>query len=103
MEQPVHYWVPSIAPSGLTVQHDGGRTSLWLGALAGQTIVELGLSGDRVVSERRLLEGEIGRVRDVRRGLDGVLYAITDDPEGQLYRLVPTSEVARHGRSRPRL
>jgi aldose sugar dehydrogenase len=57
-------------------------------------VVRLELREDRVIGERRFLEGEIGRVRDVRRASDGFLYVITDDPEGWLYRLVPETEQA---------
>jgi glucose/arabinose dehydrogenase len=92
IEQPAHVWGPSVAPSGLTVQREGERALLWLGALAGQSVVRLELREDRVIGERRFLEGEIGRVRDVRRASDGFLYVITDDPEGWLYRLVPETE-----------
>ncbi|WP_165820063.1 PQQ-dependent sugar dehydrogenase [Microvirga sp. KLBC 81] len=97
VEAPVHVWLPSIAPSGLTIRQEGQATSLWLGALAGQMVVRLGLSEDRALDERRLLEGELGRIRDVRQGPDGFLYVLTDDPEGHLYRLVPAADVARQG------
>jgi glucose/arabinose dehydrogenase len=63
-------------------------------------VVRLGLEGNRVVTEQRLLEGELGRIRDVRLGPDGLLYVITDDPEGHLYRLVPAAEIARQGNGR---
>ena len=94
IEQPAHVWGPSVAPSGLTVQREGERALLWLGALAGQSVVRLELREDRVFGERRFLEGEIGRVRDVRRASDDFLYVITDGPEGWLYRLVPETEQA---------
>lgn len=100
-ERPVHFWVPSIAPSGLTMQREGEQASIVSGALAGQMVVRLGLGGNRVIAEQRLLEGELGRVRDVRLGPDGLLYVITDDPEGHLYRLLPATEQARRGSSRP--
>lgn len=100
VEEPAHFWVPSIAPSGLTMQRDGEQASIVSGALAGQMVVRLGLEGNRVVTEQRLLEGELGRVRDVRLGPDGLLYVITDDPEGHLYRLVPAADVARKGNDR---
>jgi glucose/arabinose dehydrogenase len=100
VEEPVRFWAPSIAPSGLTMQREGGQASIISGALAGQMVVRFGLAGNSVVSEQRLLEGELGRVRDVRLGPDGLLYAVTDDPEGRLYRLVPAADVARHGNGR---
>ncbi len=103
VEGPVHFWVPSIAPSGLTMQRDRKRPSIISGALAGQMVVRLDLEGNRVVAEQRLLEGELGRIRDVRSGPDGLLYVITDDPEGHLYQLAPATEQARRGSSRPPL
>jgi glucose/arabinose dehydrogenase len=103
MEAPVHIWVPSIAPSGLTVQQDSDEVLVWLGALAGQMVVRLSLGDNTVLDERRLLEGELGRIRDVRQGPDGFLYVLTDDPEGYLYRLAPATEVARQGGAKPPL
>lgn len=103
MEDPVYFWVPSIAPSGLAIRREGNQIVLWSGALAGQMVVALSLGGNRVLSEQRLLEGELGRIRDVRLGPDGYLYAITDDPEGHLYRLMPAEEEASQGQNRPRL
>jgi len=95
IEEPVHFWVPSIAPSGLTMQRDGEQVSLFSGALAGQMVVGLSIGENKVVGEQRLLAGELGRIRDVRLGPDGLLYVITDDPEGHLYQLVPATEQAR--------
>jgi glucose/arabinose dehydrogenase len=103
IQEPVRVWVPSIAPSGLTVRRDGERHSIWLGALAGQMVVHLALGGGRVVQETRLLEGALGRIRDIRQGPDGFLYILTDDPEGHLYQLLPAAELARRGGSRPPL
>jgi glucose/arabinose dehydrogenase len=98
MEAPIHIWLPSIAPSGLTLQQASDKTLVWLGAAAGQMVVRLSLGGNSVLGEWRRLEGELGRIRDVRRGPDGFLYVLTDDPEGYLYRLVPGTDVARQGR-----
>jgi len=100
IEAPVRVWVPSMAPSGLALRQEGNGTSLWLGALAGQMVVHLDIGGNRVLGERRLLEGELGRIRDVRQGPDGFLYVLTDDPEGYLYRLMPGTDLARQGRVR---
>jgi aldose sugar dehydrogenase len=94
MEQPTHVWQASVAPSGLTVQREGEQALLWLGALAGQSVIRLELKEDRIVGERRFLQGEVGRIRDVRQSPDGFLYVITDDPEGWLYRLMPETEQA---------
>lgn len=94
MEQPVHHWTPSIAPSGLAIENAGGVTVFWIGALAGQSLVRLEMQDGRIVREQRLLKDELGRIRDVRIGPDGLLYLITDGPEGALYRLQPAVEQA---------
>lgn len=93
MEQPVHYWDPSIAPSGLAY-YDGDafpdwRGNLFVGALKDQMLVRLELVGERVVHEEWLLKGEFGRIRDVRQGPDGFLYLLTDSSNGQLLRIRP--------------
>lgn len=94
MVDPLHVWVPSIAPSGMAF-YTGTRFprwqgSLFVGALAGQTLVRLTLEGERVVQEERLFNGSFGRIRDVRQGPDGLLYLLTDAQDGQLIRLEPT-------------
>jgi aldose sugar dehydrogenase len=93
MEQPLHYWVPSIAPSGLAF-YSGDRFPRWrgdlfVGALRSQLLVRLRFDGERLVREERLLERAIGRVRDVRTGPDGLLYLLTDAANGALLRLEP--------------
>ena len=95
MAQPVHYWVPSIAPSGMAF-YSGDRFPRWrgdlfVGALRGEILVRLKLEGDRVVKEERLLQGMLGRIRDVRAGPDGFLYLLTDSPSGVLARLEPAA------------
>jgi len=94
MAQPVHYWVPtSIAPSGMAF-YEGERFPRWrgdlfIGALRDRMLVRLRLDGEKVVREERLLEGAVGRVRDVRVGPDGLLYLLTDEANGRLLRLEP--------------
>jgi glucose/arabinose dehydrogenase len=94
MEQPIFYWDPSIAPSGMTFltsnRYPGWQNSLFTGALAGQMLVRLELSGDRVVREERLLTDLGARIRDLRQGPDGLLYLLTDESNGRLLRLTPT-------------
>jgi aldose sugar dehydrogenase len=93
MEQPLTYWVPSIAPSGMAFltseRYPGWKGSLFVGALKDEMLVRLQLDGDKVVKEERLLKGELGRIRDVRQGPDGWLYVMTDADEGRIVRLVP--------------
>jgi glucose/arabinose dehydrogenase len=99
MAQPLHLWTPSIAPSGMAFY--GGdafprwRGDLFVGALRSQMLVRLRLEGEKVVDEERLLEGVLGRIRDVREGPDGRLYLVTDARNGALVRLEPADPVAR--------
>jgi aldose sugar dehydrogenase len=60
-----------------------------VGALAGQVVIRLVVAGDKVVSQERLFERELGRIRDVRQGPDGNIYVLTDSPDGELIRLTP--------------
>ena len=93
MQQPVYYWTPSIAPSGMQF-YTGDlfpqwKGNLFIGALAGRHLVRLILEGDRVVGEERLLEDLKQRIRDVRQGPEGALYVLTDAPDGQVLRILP--------------
>ena len=93
MAQPLHYWVPSIAPSGMAFytgdKFPRWRGDLFVGALRDQMLVRLKLDGEKVVREERMLKGALGRIRDVRNGPDGLLYLLTDSPQGVLARLEP--------------
>ncbi|MEJ1354177.1 MAG: PQQ-dependent sugar dehydrogenase [Candidatus Sedimenticola sp. (ex Thyasira tokunagai)] len=91
--QPIHYWVPSIAPSGMTF-YSGDKFPQWqgnlfVGSLKFQLLVRLELDGERIVKEERLLKEKFGRIRDVRNGPDGFIYLLTDSPDGLLLRLEP--------------
>ncbi|GHD60561.1 PQQ-dependent sugar dehydrogenase [Jeongeupia chitinilytica] len=93
MLQPVYYWDPSIAPSGMAfytgTRYPGWRGSLFVGALKDMMLVRLTLSGDRIVAEERLLRDGKRRIRDVRQGPDGWLYLLTDEDAGEILRLQP--------------
>jgi aldose sugar dehydrogenase len=94
MEQPLHQWTPSIAPSGMafvTSERYGKawQGSLLVGSLKFQYLARLELAGTRVVKEHKLLPDLGQRVRDVREGPDGFIYLLTDERNGQLLRLVP--------------
>jgi len=92
-------WAPSIAPSGMAfVGSDGNggeratnfpkwKGNLLVGALAGQMVVRLTLDGDKVVSQERMFTNALGRIRDVRQGLDGNIYLLTDSTDGALLRV----------------
>jgi aldose sugar dehydrogenase len=93
LAQPVRYWVPSIAPSGMAF-YTGDRFTRWkgdlfVGALRDQLLVRLRLDGERVVKEERMLQGTLGRIRDVRQGPDGYLYLLVDSSSGAIVRLEP--------------
>ena len=92
LEQPLHVWVPSIAPSGMAFvsgsQFPQWQGNLLVGALNGQTLVRLTLEGEKVLGEERLLQGR-SRLRDVRMGPDGFVYLLTDEAKGALLRLEP--------------
>jgi len=78
MEQPLFYWVPSIAPSGMTFItsdiYSDWKGNLLIGSLKFEYIERLVLKNDKVVKREKLLEG-MGRVRNIRQGLDGYIYA----------------------------
>ena len=91
-EEPIHYWTPSIAPSGM-VFYDGKlfpgwRGSLFVGALAGRQVVRLSIDDKSVRGEEKLLLNTL-RFRDVEQGPDGALYLLTDEEDGKLLKLVP--------------
>lgn len=91
MEQPLHYWVPSIGPSGMAF-YQGFSMHTWhgdlfVGALASRELVRLDLDGNQIVGEERLL-GSLGhRIRDVRAGPDGHLYLLTDASNGRVLKV----------------
>jgi len=93
MEQPLHYWVPSIAPSGMTFLGSdrygkGWRGNLFVGSLKFGYLARIELSSGKL-AEYKLLEDGRARIRDVRQGPDGLLYVLTDQSNGQLIRLQP--------------
>jgi aldose sugar dehydrogenase len=93
MEQPLHYWDPSIAPSGLAF-YQGDLFPEWngdllVGALAGQKLVRLDIRDGKVVGEEAMLEDLGERIRDVRVGPDGAVYLLTDNEAGKVLKLTP--------------
>jgi aldose sugar dehydrogenase len=91
MEQPVYYWDPVIAPSGMTFYTGDAfpdwRGSAFVGSLQPRALVRLTIDNGRVTREERYLGGL--RVRDVQQGPDGFLYLVTDEDNGQLLRVSP--------------
>ena len=92
-EQPVYYWDPVIAPSGAQFYTGDAfpawKGSLFIGGMKDQKLVRLTLENDRVSGEEHLLMDRGQRVRDVRQGPDGALYIVTDQGNGELWRVAP--------------
>jgi len=92
-EQPLAFWTPSIAPSGMAF-YTGEAFPEWtgdlfVGALAGQHLRRLDIEDGEIVDQEILLDALETRIRDVRDGPDGFLYVLTDDLEGSVLRLEP--------------
>ncbi len=92
-EQPRYYWDPVIAPSGAQVYSGDAfpawRGSLFIGALKERRLVRLVLENGKVTGEEHLFVDRGRRIRDVRQGPDGALYIVTDETDGELWKLVP--------------
>ena len=95
MEQPIHHWDPSIAPSGMAFYTGDAfpawRGNVFVGALALQHLQRLELDGEKVVKEERLLADLGERIRDVRQAPDGTLWVLTDGRNGKALRLSPAN------------
>ncbi len=93
MAQPLHYWDPSIAPSGMAFytgdEFPAWQGDLFVGALKMQKLVRLSIENGEVTEEEDLLEDFGSRIRDVRMGPDGSLWLLTDESDGQVIRLRP--------------
>jgi glucose/arabinose dehydrogenase len=91
MEDPLHYWVPSIAPCGMDFvrgdKYPGWEGDLMIGSLRFRYLHRCKIEDGKVVHEELLLKN-IGRLRNVRQGPDGYIYIGVEDP-GRIYRLVP--------------
>lgn len=93
LEQPLHYWVPSIAPSGMlfynATMFPAWQNNVLIGSLKFGQLVRLELKNDVVSHEERIMIGQ--RVRDVEQGPDGAVYILTDSADGQLIRISASS------------
>lgn len=93
MEQPVYYWDPVIAPSGMTFYtgdvFPDWKGSVFIGSLQPGLLVRLTLEDGKVAQEERYLGDLRERIRDVRQGPDGLLYLLTDSPDGRILRVMP--------------
>src|SRR3569623_804846 len=93
MEQPLYYWDPVIAPSGMAF-YNGALFPEWkgdllVGGLRAQHVARLVLKGEKVVGEERLLTELKKRIRDVRVGPDGAVYVLTDEKDGSVLKVTP--------------
>jgi glucose/arabinose dehydrogenase len=96
LEQPIYYWDPSIAPSGMAF-YTGDKFPKWqgnllVGALKFRLVARLVLSGEMVVEEERILKALGERIRDVRQGPDGYIYLLTDSSDGRILRIEPVGK-----------
>jgi len=95
MEQPVYYWDPVIAPSGMTFYTGDAfpdwKGSIFIGSLDRGLLVRLTLKDGRVAREERYLADPGERIRDVRQGPDGLLYLLTDSGDGRVLRVLPAA------------
>ena len=89
-EEPIYYWTPSIAPSGMTFytgnQFPAWRNSVFVGALAGRHVARLAINGNKIMGEEQLLQNT-ARFRDIQQGQDGALYLLTDEDNGKLLKI----------------
>jgi glucose/arabinose dehydrogenase len=95
MEQPLYYWDPVIAPSGMTFYTANAfpdwKGSILIGSLTPGLLVRLTLKEGQVAREERYLGDLRERIRDVRQGPDGLIYLVTDSPDGRLLRVRPAT------------
>lgn len=93
LEQPVYYWDPVIAPSGAQWYTGDAfpawKGNLFVGGMKDRKLVRLVIEGQRVVGEESLLAERGKRVRDVRQNAAGALFIVTDEDDGELWKLTP--------------
>jgi glucose/arabinose dehydrogenase len=95
LEQPVYYWDPVIAPSGM-IFYDGEmfpewRGNVFVGGLVSMKLVRLQLDNGKVTGEEWLLQDRNQRIRDVKQGPDGAIYVATEAGDGALLRIARKS------------
>ena len=96
MEQPVYYWDPVIAPSGMVFYTGdlfvGWNNNILIGSLTPGLLVRLVMKGGKVAQEERYLGDLRERIRDVRQASDGSLYLVTDARNGHIFRITPSAK-----------
>jgi aldose sugar dehydrogenase len=95
MQDPVLEFLPTLAPSGLAVISGGGFHNTWqgnllAGGLSSERLLRIVIENSEVVHVEEIINGELGRIRDVRQGPDGAIYVATDSSTGGIFRLSPT-------------
>lgn len=97
LEQPLYFWTPSIAPSGMAFytgnEFPHWKDQLFVGSLKFGLLLRLKIEGQKVVHEERMLANKYGRIRDVRQGPDGALYLLTDEKQGAVLRLSSAKKI----------
>ncbi|HEY2356292.1 MAG TPA: PQQ-dependent sugar dehydrogenase [Phenylobacterium sp.] len=100
MEQPLYYWNPSIAPSGLMLYtgnaFPGWKNNLFVGGLSGMQVTRLVMNGEKVVAEEKLLMDRCERIKVINQGPDGDIYILTDQMppnQNEILRLVPAKTI----------
>ncbi|HLF24581.1 MAG TPA: PQQ-dependent sugar dehydrogenase, partial [Burkholderiales bacterium] len=95
MEQPVYYWDPVIAPSGMAFYRGGAfpdwEGSILIGSLRPGALVRLTMKDGKVAREDRYLGDLDERIRDVQPGPDGMIYLVTDNRDGRVLRVKPSA------------
>ncbi len=94
-EEPIYYWTPSVAPSGMLFYtgglFPGWRGNLFVGTLAGQHLIRLTTGKDKILGEEQLLKNTL-RFRDVEQGPDGAIYLLTDEADGKILKITPATQ-----------
>ena len=100
MEQPLYYWTPSIAPSGMALYTGSAfpkwKQNIFIGGMSGEQLVRLEMKGERVVAEEKLLMDRCQRIKIVKQGPDGDIYVLTDEippKQNEILRLVPAQTI----------
>jgi glucose/arabinose dehydrogenase len=100
IEQPLYYWNPSIAPSGLMVYtgkaFPGWKDNVFVGGMSGMQVSRLAMNGEKVVGEEKLLMDRCERIKVIEQGPDGYIYILTDQiapAQNEILRLVPAKTV----------
>jgi aldose sugar dehydrogenase len=94
-EEPIHYWTPSVAPSGMLFYNGDlfprWKGNLFVGTLAGRHLIRMTISNNKILNEEQLLQNTL-RFRDVEQGPDGAIYLLTDEDDGKILKITPAAQ-----------